>query len=104
MQDSLNRLGIPLEVAWLPNAEKDKQGEIVLASKTLFIYSSSESEAWAGLIHEVFEFKFKRVCETYRSIINSLIEALEKVAYQRKEEFLEFIPQVLEEVKKAEQG
>jgi hypothetical protein len=103
MQDCLNRLGIPLEVAWLPNPEKDKQGEIVLSSKTLFIYSPSESEAWQTLTHEIFEFKFKRVCETYRSIINSLIEALEKVAYQRKEEFLEFIPQVFEEVKKVEQ-
>ena len=100
MQECLNRLGIPLEVAWLPNSEKDKQGEIILASKTLLIYSPSETEAWQTLTHEICEFKFKRVCETYRSLINSLIEALEKVTYQRKEEFLEFIPQVFEEVKK----
>ena len=103
MQECVNRLGISLEVAWLPNPEKDKQGEIVLSSKTLFIYSPSESEAWQTLTHEIFEFKFKRVCESYRSIINSLIEALEKVAYQRKEEFLEFIPRVFEEVKKTGQ-
>ena len=103
MQECVNRLGISLEVAWLPNPEKDKQGEIVLSSKTLFIYSPSESEAWQTLTHEIFEFKFKRVCETYRSIINSLIEALEKVAYQRKEEFLELIPRVFEEVKKTGQ-
>jgi hypothetical protein len=103
MQECVNRLGISLEIAWLPNPEKDKQGEIVLSSKTLFIYSPSESEAWQTLTHEIFEFKFKRVCENYRSIINSLIEALEKVAYQRKEEFLEFIPQVFEEVRKFEQ-
>ena len=103
MQDCLNQLGIPLEVCWTPNLEKGKQGEIILSSKTLFIYSSSEAEAWQTLTHEIFEFRFKRVCESYRSIINSLIEALEKVAYQRKEEFLEFIPQVFEEVKKVEQ-
>lgn len=103
MQDCLNQLDISLKVCWTPNPEKDRQGEIILSSKTLFIYSSSESEAWQTLTHEIFEFKFKRVCESYRTIINSLIEALEKVAYQRKEEFLEFIPQVFEEVKKYDQ-
>ena len=103
MQNCLSRLGIPLEVAWIPSPEKDKQGEIVLSSKTLFIYATSETEALQTLSHEILEFKFKRVCESYRSIINSLIEALEKVSYQRKEEFLELIPQVFEEVKKLEQ-
>lgn len=103
MQECVNQLGIPLEVAWLPNPEKDKRGEIILFSKTLFIYAASEGEAWQTLIHELFEWKFKRVCEIYRSIINLLIGELEKVAYQRKEEFLEFIPHVFEEVKKVEQ-
>jgi hypothetical protein len=103
MQDCLNQLGIPLEVCWTPNPDKDKHGEIILSSKTLLIYATSETEAWQTLTHEIFEFKFKRVCESYRTIINSLIEALEKVAYQRKEEFLEFLPQVFEEVKKYEQ-
>ena len=104
MQDCLNRLGVPLEVAWLPNPEKDKLGEIVLSSKTLFIYASSEGEAWQTLIHEILEFRLKGVLGHYRNVINGLIEIIEKSCYQQKEEFLEFIPLVFEEVKKAEQS
>ena len=103
MQDCLNRLGIPLEVAWVPNPEKDKQGEIVLSSKTLFIYSSSESEAWQTLIHELLEYKIKDVTQGYRLIVNSLIEVVEKMTYERKERFLEFVPFLVREVKKFEQ-
>ena len=103
MQDCLNRLGVPLEVAWLPNPEKDKLGEIVLSAKTLFIYATSEGEAWQTLIHEILEFRLKGVLGHYRNVINGLIEIIEKSCYQQKEEFLEFIPRVFEEVKKTGQ-
>jgi hypothetical protein len=103
MQECVNRLGISLEVAWLPNSEKDKQGEIVLASKTLFIYSPSESEAWQTFIHELLEYKIKDVTQGYRLIINSLIEVVEKMTYERKERFLEFVPFLVQEVMKFEQ-
>jgi len=100
MQDCLNRLGIPLEVAWVPNPEKDKHGEIVLSSKTLFIYAASEGEAWQTLVHEILEFRLKNVLGHYRNVINGLIEIIEKSCYRQKEEFLEFVPRVFEEVKK----
>ena len=45
-------------------------------------------------MHEALEYKFKRVSQAYRTTINLLIDALEKVVYTRKEEFLEFIPQL----------
>jgi hypothetical protein len=44
--------------------------------------------------HEVYEFKFKEVTFAYRTLVNSLIEAVEKLAYERKEEFLEFLPRL----------
>ena len=100
MQDCLSRLGIPLEVAWVPNPEKDKQGEIVLSSKTLFIYATSEGEAWQTLVHEVLEFRLRGILNHYRNVINGLIEIIEESCYRQKEEFLEFVPRVLEEVKK----
>jgi hypothetical protein len=106
MQKCLEKLGIPLNVAWTPNPGRDKHGEIELGSRTLFLYDTEESEAWQTFTHEICEYKFKGVCETYRNIINSLIEALEKVAYKHKEEFLDFIPEVLrlvEEEKNIEQ-
>ena len=103
MQECVNRLGISLEVAWLPNPQKDKQGEIVLSSKTLFIYSPSESEAWQTLTHELLEYKIKDVTQGYRLIVNSLIEVIEKMTYERKERFLEFVPFLVQGVKKFEQ-
>jgi hypothetical protein len=103
MQSCLERLGVPLKAAWTPDSSQDKHGLVELSSGTLFIFDEKEEQAWQTFIHEVLEYRFKSVCETYRSIINSLIEALEKVAYKRKEEFLELVPRVFEEVKKLEQ-
>jgi hypothetical protein len=100
MQRCLDRLGVPLKVAWAPNKDHEKHGLIELSSRTLFLFDEKEEDAWETFTHELLEYRFKGVCETYRTIINSLIEVLEKVAYKRKEEFLEFIPQILEEVKK----
>lgn len=92
MQQALDKLGIPLTVVLIPDPNQDKHGEI--KASTLFIYDKDQNEAWSTLNHETFEFKFKQVTFVYRTIINSLIEALEKVAYARKEEFLEFMPKL----------
>jgi hypothetical protein len=44
--------------------------------------------------HEAYEFKFKEVIYPHRTLVNCLIEAAEKLAYERKEKFLEFLPQI----------
>jgi hypothetical protein len=100
MQRCLDRLSVPLMVVWTPDKNHEKHGLIELTSRTLFLFDEKEEDAWETFTHESLEYRFKGVCETYRTIINSLIEVLEKVAYSRKEEFLEFIPRILEEVKK----
>jgi hypothetical protein len=92
MQRCLDRLGTPLKVTWIPKANSGKHGEI--SSNCLFIYDKEESEAWLTFEHEVYEFKFKEVTYAYRMLVNSLIEAVEKLVYERKEEFLEFLPQI----------
>ena len=104
MQNVLDKLGIDLKIAWIPNPHCEKHGLVELTSRTLFIYDEKEEDAWSTFVHEALEWKLKSVTSVYRTIINSLIEALEKVAYQNKEEFLDFIPKLLEEVKKIEQG
>ena len=50
--------------------------------------------------HEVYELKFKKVTFPYRILVNSLIEAVEKLAYERKEKFLESLPKVSEVISK----
>ena len=92
MQTCLDRLAIPLAVAWIPKANSSVHGEI--KEHALFIYDDSEDEAWATLEHEIYEFRLKDVTATYRQLVNSLIEGVERLTYERKEKFLEFLPQI----------
>jgi hypothetical protein len=92
MRHCLDRLGISLKVVWAPKACGAKHGEI--ASGCLLIYDENEQEAWLTFQHEVYEYKLKEVTGVYRTLINSLIEGYEKLAYDRKEQLLEFLPTV----------
>lgn len=96
MQRILDRLGVPLRVMWVPKADLGKHGEIT--SGVLYVYDKNESEAWLTFQHEVYEYKFKEVTYAYRTLVNSLIEGFEKLAYERKERFLEFLPRILEAI------
>ena len=100
MQNTLDKLAIDLTVVWVPQGNNPRHGEIEASSRTLFIYDVDEQQAWDTFLHEVVEWKLKEVTGVYRQIINSLIEALEKVAYRNKEQFLEFLPKVMETVSK----
>ena len=107
MQNILDRLGIPLKVAWTPNPSHNKHGLIEAHSKTLFIFDVKEEDAWQTFTHEILEWKLKALLKVYRDVINGLIEIVEKTCYTKKEEFLEFLPQVfrmVEEEKKHEQN
>lgn len=99
MQAILEKLGIPLKVVWVSDVDKKVHGLIEESSRTLFIYDVNEEDAWQTLLHETLEWKLREVTRVYRFIINSLIETLEKIAYSRKEEFLEFLPQFFQLVK-----
>lgn len=92
MQSCLDRLGIPLKVLWIPKTRSLNHGEI--RSNCILIYDRDEHEAWLTFEHEVYEFKFKEVTYAYRTLVNGLIEAVEKLVYERKEKFLEFLPQI----------
>ena len=107
MQHVLARLGLPLKVAWTPDGNHDKHGLIEESSRTIYLFDENESEAWATLTHEIFEWKLKETLKVYRETINGLIEIIERTCYKRKEEFLEAIPnifKVIEEENKLEQG
>jgi hypothetical protein len=94
MQRTLDRLGIPLVVAWTPDPGKSVHGEI--KQNVLCVYDEQPDDVWATFLHEVIEFKLKKVTKVYRSMINSLIEGYENLAYQEKEAFIEFIPKLLD--------
>ena len=94
MEKALLRFGVPLILCWKPDKTKSIHGE--LTENILFIYDSNINDAWDTFAHELLEFKLKKVTIVYRTMINSLIEAFEKVCYVQKEEFLESLPKVLE--------
>ena len=100
MQKLLDELGVPLTVAWVPKSQNMKHGEIDKASQTIFIYDVDPEEAWKTLIHEILELKLQDYTRVYRTIINGLIEVLEKTAYAQKEEFLNFCVTLIEKAKR----
>jgi len=92
MQNCLERLGIPLKVVWTHETGNDKHGEI--KSDFLFIYDRDQEEAWSTFLHEVYEFKFRQVKHPYYALVNSLIDAVQKLIYERKENFLAALPKI----------
>lgn len=97
MQDCLCRLGVNLNVIWKPDSSKSAHGEI--KGNVIFLYDSNESEVWRTFTHEVTEYKLQNVTRPYRLMINSLIEALEKSVYAEKEQFIDFLPKMIEVIK-----
>ena len=96
MEHVLARLGLSLRVAWTPNRNHDEHG--LIDSGTVFLFDETESEAWATFTHEILEFRLKDVTKTYRTVVNALIEVFERLTYERKETFLESIPEILKTI------
>ncbi len=94
MQKALYQLNLPLQVLWLPNEKTIIHGEI--KQQTIYIYDENENDALSTFEHEIYEYKFKEVTRLYRSMINSLVDVIDKETYARKEAFFDFLP-VLEE-------
>jgi hypothetical protein len=94
MQNVLTRLHVPLKVVWTPDEKRGKHGLIEESSKTLFLFDHDEAEVWLTFEHEILEYRLKAVTDVYREMANSLIEAFERLAYKRKEQFLDSIPEI----------
>jgi hypothetical protein len=99
MQSCLDSLGTSLIVCWKPDSGQKAHGE--LKDKVLFIYDETEREAWDTFTHEVCEYKLQNVTRPYRLLVNSLIEVIEKTVYAEKEQFIEFLPKIMEIIKQA---
>jgi hypothetical protein len=80
MQKILLQLGISIQVIWIPNEKYNKHGEI--QEGYILIYDVRTEDAWATFIHEILEYKIRRITEVYRTIINSLISIIEKTVYE----------------------
>lgn len=97
MQRCLDQLGIQLKVLWKPDKSKSVHGEI--RGNIIVLYDSDACEAWSTLTHEITEYKLQNVTRPYRLMVNSLIEALEKSIYAEKEQFIDFLPKIIEVIR-----
>ena len=102
MQECLNSLGINLKVLWQPDCTKTVHGEI--KGNVIFLYDSEEKEAWVTFSHEITEYKLQAVTRPYRILINNLIEAVEKSVYAEKEQFIDFLPKMVESIKQSQKS
>lgn len=102
MEKCLSELGVPLKLEWSPKPSSKVHGEIKGA--TIYIYDVNPEDAWSTFLHEIIEFKLKDLTSVYRALINKLIEAIEAITYKQKEEFINFIPSILEAFEKNKGG
>ena len=74
--------------------KKPIHGEI--KQNTIYIYDEHQSDVLATFMHEIIEYKLQELTKVYRVMVNSLIDGYEKLSYQEKEKFIEFIPRLIE--------
>ena len=85
----LERLGIPLRAVWHPDIDSNDHARIDVEEGLIIIYDVDEAEAMRSLFHEILEYRIRGLINPYRRIINSLIEAIEKLVYFQKEKVLD---------------
>lgn len=106
MTEVCNRLGHSFRVVWTPSPNGKAHGKIDLENHTIHIFDMDKKDAWTTLIHEILELKTRPLLSYYRTLVNVLIEFIEKQAYKNKERFLEGLPEtvtvLLDEMEKVE--
>ena len=107
MNSVLAKLGISYSVAWTP-CESEKHAIIDTKEHKIIIFSKTEDEAWLSLKHELLEIELRPLLHAYREFANVLLSFIEKFLYQRKERFLENLPdnlsRIMFEVENARNG
>jgi len=89
--DLLRKLNIPLQAVWCPDPNSKRHAEIDRENGLLLIYDVDEDSAIDSFIHEILEYRMTHLTALYRSIINYLLEMIDKWAYRKKDEILEQI-------------
>jgi len=95
MSEVCKRLGMPFKVAWTPDPSMSEHGKVDLKNRVIHIFDLNERDAWATLTHEILELKIRPLLSFYRSLVNTLIEFIEKHVYREKEKFLESLPEIM---------
>ena len=95
MNQVCSRLGLPFKAVWTPDSSVKDHGKIDLKNQVILIFDLNEKDAWITLIHEILELKIRPLLQFYRSLVNTLIEFIERHVYWEKEKFLESMPETM---------
>lgn len=80
---------------WNPDPSQKARGKVLPDFKTILIFDENEDDALETLVHESVEIIMKPVFFQYRTMVNQLIEALEKIVYAEKERAIERLTPVI---------
>ena len=85
--------GYELEVIWAPNENSDLSGEV--KGTRLYIYEPDREKALQTLVHEFLDYLISRIIKPYADLTNRLISLLNEYAYQRKEQIVESLTEIV---------
>ena len=77
-------------------AQSYSDGNVLVILYACSLHRLFTTDAFAIFTPEIIEFKLKEATKVYRVLVNYLIDGYEKLAYQQKEDSIEFIPRLLE--------
>ena len=96
MNEALQRVGLfGWEVAWVPDPDMPKRGEVKLADKVIMIYETDHTRAWETFVHEALEVKRRPSERPLRLLVKALVEVIEEISYREKEDYLDNLPGLL---------
>lgn len=80
---------------WDPDHSKERRGESFPRSRTILIHDEEPDEAMETLLHEVLEVKMRPMLHPLFETVNGLIEVIQKLVYQQKEQVLDEVTPLL---------
>ena len=86
LKNTLN-MGYELKVLWLPTKASNKSGEV--KTNLICIYDEHRETAIETLKHEFIDYLIAKPYLLQLKITNKLIESINEIAYQMKEDLVE---------------
>lgn len=83
-----------LRLVWQPGGSHELSGEV--KGKTIYIYDADPAKAKRTLRHELVDYMVSSAIDPFKEVLNSVIIQYNRLAYQRKEEIVERLIELLD--------
>lgn len=91
---TVSKQGLELRLIWQPRESSPLSGEV--KGKTIYIYEQEEGKAIETLTHEFIDYLVTLAIGPYKTVVNSLIKSINRIAYEQKEKTVESLRALLE--------